>query len=174
MASEFFTRKPFVAYGGPLFAQDEIQVAEHPVLACLKESLMSSLGDGFHFLTVENEKPTLFLSQMLNEDALSILTLIPQGRPSGLYGNNFSQASEDAIRNAINILNPPTISNIIAMESPPPKIGSYTKNQIEFILGQHLLDLGQRFKNHKLSILMPKYPSILGTGVAVLMEEIVS
>ncbi|MEE3240629.1 MAG: hypothetical protein VX231_06665, partial [Pseudomonadota bacterium] len=42
--------------------------------------------------------------------------------------------SEDAIRNAINILNPPTISNIIAMESPPPKIGSYTKNQIEFIL----------------------------------------
>ena len=36
----------FVAYGGPLFAQDEIQVAEHPVLACLKESLMRQLGDG--------------------------------------------------------------------------------------------------------------------------------
>lgn len=29
----------FVAYAGPLFAQDEMQVAEHPVLAALKQAL---------------------------------------------------------------------------------------------------------------------------------------
>lgn len=29
----------FIAYGGPLFAQDEMQVAEHPVLACVREHM---------------------------------------------------------------------------------------------------------------------------------------
>lgn len=31
----------FVAYAGRLFAQDEIQVAEHPALGHLKEKLVS-------------------------------------------------------------------------------------------------------------------------------------
>jgi|GEM_PF-3099732 len=40
----------FVAYSGPLFAQDEMQLAEHPVLGSLKEALMAR---GSKPLTVE-------------------------------------------------------------------------------------------------------------------------
>lgn len=31
----------FGFYGGPLFAQDEMQVAEHPILGCLREAILS-------------------------------------------------------------------------------------------------------------------------------------
>src|SRR5437773_1650714 len=31
----------FVAYGSALFAQDEMQVAEHPLLACVREALIA-------------------------------------------------------------------------------------------------------------------------------------
>ena len=34
----------FVAYGSGLFAQDEIQVAEHPLLASIREALLSRLA----------------------------------------------------------------------------------------------------------------------------------
>jgi len=45
----------FCAYGGPLFAQDEMQVAEHPALGSLREALLKS---DIKPLTVENGEPT--------------------------------------------------------------------------------------------------------------------
>ena len=45
----------FCAYGGPLFAQDEIQVAEHPALASLRHCLLDA---GLKPLTVEHGIPT--------------------------------------------------------------------------------------------------------------------
>lgn len=37
-------------------------------------------------------------------------------RPLGLYGNEFVQASESAVRRACTVLDPPTNSNLICME----------------------------------------------------------
>ena len=45
----------FTAYGGPLFAQDEMQVAEHPALGALREALLHSKIEP---LCVENGVPT--------------------------------------------------------------------------------------------------------------------
>jgi len=57
-----------------------------------------------------------------------------EGRPYGLYGNNFSEAKADAIQRATRALNPPTVSNILAMEAPAFGTGFYTPEQIDYIL----------------------------------------
>lgn len=48
----------FYAYGSGLFAQDEMQVAEHPILASLHEALVAQKREGFPPLTTEDDLPT--------------------------------------------------------------------------------------------------------------------
>jgi len=55
----------FCAYGGPLFAQDEMQVAEHPALASLRHGLLDA---GLKPLTVEDGIPTPAL--IMSSDAV--------------------------------------------------------------------------------------------------------
>jgi len=45
----------FVAYGSPLFAQDEMQVAEHPALGALREAVSAQ---GLPAVTLEGGRPT--------------------------------------------------------------------------------------------------------------------
>jgi hypothetical protein len=52
------------------------------------------------------------------------------GRPRGLYGNNFQIASEGQVKSAVQRLDPPTISNILAMAAPGYGRGTYTRAQI--------------------------------------------
>ncbi|MCP4990211.1 MAG: hypothetical protein GY928_30485 [Colwellia sp.] len=122
----------FVAYGGPLFAQDEMQVAEHPALGSLREALLKSEIKPF---TVENKKPTPILIKGV-ERRCHIATdpNSAQLRPSGLYGNKFSRADKKAIELATMSLTPPTITNLIAMEAPSRGWGLYTEEQIIYIL----------------------------------------
>ena len=122
----------FCAYGSPLFAQDEMQVAEHPALASLRHALIDS---GVAPLTVENGLATPILIMGVERRCTVETDANPiAGRPLGLYGNRFSRANEDAIRQATRVLKPPTISNIIAMEAPECGGGRYTREQIEFVL----------------------------------------
>lgn len=122
----------FCAYGSPLFAQDEMQVAEHPVLGSLREAL---LDKDIQPLTVENEQPTPILIRGAERRCAIATDPNPeQGRPYGLYGNNFAQATPEAIKQATQPLDPPTITNIIAMEAPSYGSGSYTLKEIEYVL----------------------------------------
>lgn len=122
----------FVAYGGPLFAQDEMQVAEHPALGSLREALLKS---GIKPLTVEAEKPTPILIKGVERRCRIATEPNPaQLRPFGLYGNNFARADMRAIELATTPLTPPTITNLIAMEAPTKGWGLYTKEQITYIL----------------------------------------
>ena len=50
-----------------------------------------------------------------------------------LYGNAFSRAPVDAVRRATTRLDPPTITNVIAIAAPTG-VGRYTIGQIEYIL----------------------------------------
>ena len=50
-----------------------------------------------------------------------------EGRPVGLYGNAFCRASEDAVKNATKILDPPVSTNILAMEAPAGGYGPYRR-----------------------------------------------
>lgn len=122
----------FCAYGGSLFAQDEMQVAEHPALSSLREALLDS---NIKPLTVESQQPTPILIRGVERRCAIATDRNPgQGRPFGLYGNNFGRATSDAIRQATKPLSPPTITNIIAMEAPAGGNGYYRIEEIEYIL----------------------------------------
>jgi len=122
----------FCAYGGSLFAQDEIQVAEHPALGSLREAL---LDKNIKPLTVEHGQPTPILIRGVERRCAIATDINPQqGRSYGLYGNNFARATPEAIKQATQSLNPPTITNIVAMEAPSGGYGSYKMEEIEYIL----------------------------------------
>jgi hypothetical protein len=99
-----------------------MQVAEHPALGSLKEALVVA---GSVTLTVERGLPTPIL----------VAGVERRGRidTTGLYGNAFARAPVDAVRRATTRLDPPTITNVIAIAAPTGD-GRYTSGQIEHIL----------------------------------------
>lgn len=122
----------FCAYGGGLFAQDEMQVAEHPALGSLREALLSAK---IELLTVENGEPTpVLIRDVERRCAIATDVNAEQERPFGLYGNNFARATANAIKLATKPIDPPTITNIIAMEAPAGGYGFYTYEDIEYVL----------------------------------------
>jgi hypothetical protein len=122
----------FVAYASGLFAQDEMQVLEHPVLGSLKEALDAS---GLITLTVERDRPTPVLVRGV-ERRVAVATdpNAAEGRPMGLYGNRFAAAPPDAVRRATRVIDPPTLSNLIAVAAPVGGPGRYTRDEIEHVL----------------------------------------
>jgi hypothetical protein len=125
----------FIAYGGPLFAQDEMQVAEHPVLACVRERLAARSEPGLAPLTREHEVATpVLIRGAQRRGAVATAPNADEGRPYGLYGNAFGRAPVDAVLRAARRIDPPTTSNILAMEAPSGAYGRYTLEQIFDIL----------------------------------------
>jgi len=122
----------FVAYGSGLFAQDELQVAEHPCLGALKEALTAR---GSSPMTVEKDRPTPILV-MGAERRCRVATERnhAEGRPYGLYGNAFAVAPAEAIRRATTRIEPPTVTNLIAMAAPSGGRGLYTASEIERVM----------------------------------------
>lgn len=119
----------FVAYAGSLLAQDEHQVLEHPVLAALREALVAG-GSGAAKIeprTRERGRPTPILIRGAQR-SLALDTA------DGLYGNAFARADLQRILAATTYLDPPTFTNILAMEAPPGGIGPYERSTIEDIL----------------------------------------
>ncbi len=107
----------FVAYAGPLFAQDEMQVAEHPALGALRETLDAA---GSRATTLDRNGPTPILVTGV-ERRVSIQTGPDPdaGRPQGIYGNTFARADPEVVRRATRPILSPTISNLVAMSAPP-------------------------------------------------------
>jgi hypothetical protein len=122
----------FSAYGGALFAQDEMQVAEHPALASLREAL---IADGVRPLAVESGQPTpALVTGVERRCRIATNPDESQGRPRGLYGNEFGHAAPDVVERATTPIVPPTRTNILAIEAPAGGSGRYMVNQIVFIL----------------------------------------
>ena len=97
---------------GPLLAQDELQVAEHPALAHIKAALSPQQR------TLNRFDVALFQ----NVPRLGVLdTATPlAGRvpPQTLYGNVFAGASQQEISSRLTRYNNPVGSNIYAIEAP--------------------------------------------------------
>jgi hypothetical protein len=124
----------FVAWASPLFAQDEIQVAEHPILGSLKQAL-DATGKLPLTRTVENGRPTPVLirgAQRLISVATDANAV--EGRPAGLYGNRFAAAPVEAVRRATRRIDPPTVTNLIAIAAPSHGSGAYSRAEIEYVL----------------------------------------
>jgi hypothetical protein len=52
------------------------------------------------------------------------------GRPHGLYGNRFAAADVDAVRGAVTRLEPPTVTNVLAISALRSSSGPYTPDQV--------------------------------------------
>jgi hypothetical protein len=122
----------FVAYGSRLFAQDEMQVAEHPVLASVREALIAR---NLPAMTVDDTGPTPVLVRNI-ERRIAVATNpdAAAGRPYGLYGNAFAASRIDVVERATRRIDPPTISNIIAMAAPACGSGEYSEREIDYVL----------------------------------------
>ena len=118
----------FCAYGGSLFAQDEMQVAEHPALGSLREALPEK---GDQALDGRSMVSPLPFSSWGSERRCEVATdcNAAMGRPFGLYGNEFAQASSEVIRRATRPIDPPTNTNLISMEAPACGEGEYSLEQ---------------------------------------------
>eukprot|EP00727_Mastigamoeba_balamuthi_P014221 m51a1_g9421 putative tyrosyl-trna synthetase (580) ;mRNA; r:369834-373843 len=118
----FADRRLFGFYGGPLFAQDEFQVGEHPALAHLREELAARGGAAEPLTSANdgNETPCL-VADVQRRAAIDYK----------LYGSRFAQASEAELREAVHLGQPPySLSNIVAMEAPKFGQGEYSTSQI--------------------------------------------
>lgn len=103
---------------GPLLAQDELQVLEHPALAHIKNTLPSDARKlhGYDAALFQN---------VLRLGALDTTTPLSNGNT--LYGNNFAKASQEQILSRLKRFETPTPSNIFAIAAP--HIPSSLKNQ---------------------------------------------
>lgn len=121
----------FVAYGSPLFAQDEIQVAEHPLLGSLREAL---LAEGLQPMTRGPTGATPWLVRGVERRvAVDTKPSVWRGRPSGLYGNEFGLASANTVARATRPLRPAPPSNIVAIAAPIGR-GPYQSGDIHYAL----------------------------------------
>lgn len=116
----------FHGYGHFMFAQDEIQVAEHPALGSARE-MMLTRTDELRPSTVREGKPTPVLFRNVPR-TISI-------RTKRLYGSRLVRADDDTIRDAMRYTDPMTYSNILAIEAPIQSGNTeYTPTEIEFAL----------------------------------------
>jgi len=127
----------FMGYGGSLMAQDELQVAEHPALASLREMLLAeseASPEREPCTRDESDNPTPYIITGIERRlSISVDANPDKGRPDGIYGKRFADASEDTIRRAVKLIFPPTITNLIAMEAPSRGKGNYNLAQIKDI-----------------------------------------
>jgi hypothetical protein len=123
----------FGFYGGRFFAQDEVQVAEHPALGALREAL---LAEGLPALTIQDREPTpVLVAGVECRVAIDTAPNPAEGRRRGIYGGrNLAVVTEQALRLAIHPLDPPTITNVIAIAALANGRGRYTREEIEFTL----------------------------------------
>ncbi len=152
----------FCAYGGGLFAQDEMQVTEHPALGAVREAL---LAEGLSTFTVEGDRPTPILVRGVERRCRVRIDPNPaEGRPYGLYGNNFARAPASAIRAAVEVIDPPTISNIIAIEAPSYGSGRYRLEEIRFILETAWAGWSAAVEDSRAAAADPSVPVVIHTG----------
>ncbi len=131
----------FAFYGSNLFAQDEIQTLEHPLLCSLREYLLKNKMNSFEPKTVYLNRAhgLCYPTPVLIENVpywISVDTkpVLDDGNIGNLYGNNFSYASEEELAAGIQIFEGDIKSNIIAVAALSGGSGAYTKKDIEFTL----------------------------------------
>jgi hypothetical protein len=113
---------------GPAFAQDEIQVAEHPALVSVGTAIEKKDHGAERLLrsTVEGS----LASPILLEGVPRFCAI----ETEGIYGLLFRDAWESTIREKVTRLTPPTESNILAISAPQGTRGAkYSEELIERI-----------------------------------------
>jgi hypothetical protein len=123
----------FVAYGGPLLAQDEMQVLEHPVLASLREALVSA-GREAATRGGAGEPTPVTVTGAERRCAIQTFPDPAAGHPRDLYGNAFAVAPLAEVLAATRPLSPPATSHILAMAAPAGGRGPYERRELLDVL----------------------------------------
>lgn len=144
----FADSRLFAAYGSALMAQDEWQVLEHPALGSIREALLAeerpalTRADGISTPVLISSVPRQCAVDLTGGDAAPSGQPLLQGvlkrlsapkRRKTLYGNAFSSASQEEVLRASVALNPPPLSNILAIAAPTGS-GVYTVREIADVL----------------------------------------
>ena len=125
----------FIAYASSLMAQDELQVLEHPALGAFLEAI--NADGSMTPRTADRTGPTpILIAGVERRLVLDTENDKLHGRYGSLYGNAFARASADEVRAAVTILDPPTITNLIAMSATQPDLGqeAYDEDDIRFLI----------------------------------------
>ncbi|CAF2511735.1 unnamed protein product [Rotaria sp. Silwood2] len=121
----------FAFYSGPLLAQDELQVLECVELAALREYFVQTVNTVGSYTTGSDKSthktvPTPILisntERVINMDTNKV------------YGNAFAKATERQLIQACVYLSQPQTVNLIAIEAPSHGRGSYTREQVNYII----------------------------------------
>ncbi|KAL4433339.1 hypothetical protein ABPG74_017443 [Tetrahymena malaccensis] len=125
----------FGFYETALFAQDEIQTAENPILYHLREEavIQSKNNSKLKPLTMEDQNPTpILIVNSIREGKVN--TNPTQNNPSGIYGKKFEKTSISKIAEVCEQLKEDDMIdvNLISMCSLSYFTGLYTQDQIKF------------------------------------------
>lgn len=120
----------FSSWATSLFAQDEMQVTEHPGLIALR---LAADAENMSMMCVQGDSPTPILIAGV-ERRLSIDTSPHTKLPKGLYGNQFKLAWPEQVEAATTVLSPTTQTNILAIEAPSDGEGYYSAKDIRHVL----------------------------------------
>lgn len=148
----------FSAYAGSLLAQDEMQVLEHPDLARVRQALQA---ERLSTLVTDRVGPTPFT--LTGVPRRGVIETAPSPRqPGGLYGNRFAAASVDQVLAATSVIEPPTLSNVVAMEALAYGRGEYRSDEITGILTTAVTGFGAAVVETKR--LSPGSRTVIHTG----------
>ena len=141
----FSDQKLFYFWRGALFAQDEMQVLEHPELGLLRDSLhVTDPG------AIELDPKSFEVALIQNVRRLGAID------PSRIYGNRFYISTQKQLEKAFKF-DHPTLSNILAMAAPQAgKAGArYSRGDIDALFLTALTGFSavrMRHPGHKLLI----------------------
>jgi hypothetical protein len=107
----------FFGYGTALFAQDELQCAEHPALASVREAMIAA---GVPARTADAGRATPVL----------VAGVERRCEVRGLYGHRFGKADAVTLKRAVYPLVPAPRHNILAIAALSHGDGTYTAAQI--------------------------------------------
>lgn len=126
----------FTAYDSGLFAQDEIQTLEHPLLASVALWANGSGDPGLRPLTVEKCCPTPWIFENVPRwIRVDTEPVDENGETRSIYGRRFLTADYSLLRRAITVNDDPAArSGIIAMAAPCPGYGTYKPHEIGLLL----------------------------------------
>lgn len=127
----------FGFYGSDLFAQDEIQTLEHPLLCSVREYLLRNkirhISPNTTFVCHEHCFPApVLIENVPYWISVNTSPVLDDGHAANLYGNNFASARSEKIEAGIKVFDGSVTSNIIAVAAISSRKHLYNRNQIDF------------------------------------------
>ena len=121
----------FVAYDSDLFAQDEIQTLEMPLLAAFKKYVESRPIGGFAPLTNADGNPTPYLFKGVPYwISVNTSPVLRDGTVENIYGYRFMDASDEAIEAGIRTFEGNLRSNVLVISAPAGGYGRYSEEEL--------------------------------------------